>query len=161
MFLAPARLPGHRAFPAIAPSWAPQAAPLLEETDGRVPVFVQAEGLPPVVQRAPAPEMFGRAAAVMVKPTWKILLATYLGGMTGFLKVYMVLLTLRIYMTWFVNLNSYRQPFLTLARMTDPYMRVFRGLLPPLLGLDLSPILGFFLITWAQQSLEQVAFLYG
>ena len=39
-------------------------------------------------------------------------------------EVYVVLLTLRIYMTWFVNINTYKQPFSTLARMTDPYPRI-------------------------------------
>jgi len=105
--------------------------------------------------------LMGRGAAVVAKPAWKLMLATWIGGMSGFLKVYVVLLTLRIYMTWFVNINTYRQPFSTLARMTDPYMRVFRGLLPPLLGLDLSPVLGFFLITSLQGWLETVAMVYG
>ena len=32
--------------------------------------------------------------------------------------------------------------------MTDPYLRVFRGIVPPLLGFDLSPLLGFSLLTF-------------
>ena len=31
--------------------------------------------------------------------------------------------------------------------MTDPYLRVFRGIIPPLIGFDLSPLLGFILLT--------------
>ena len=66
----------------------------------------------------------------------------------GFLKFYIVMLTLRVYLTWFPNINFYSQPFDTLGRMTDPYLRLFRGILPPLLGFDLSPLLGFSLLTF-------------
>ena len=68
--------------------------------------------------------------------------------MVGFFKFYSVMLTLRVYLTWFPNINFYSQPFDTLGRMTDPYLRLFRGILPPLLGFDLSPLLGFSLLTF-------------
>lgn len=35
------------------------------------------------------------------------------------------------------------QPVFTL---TDPYLNLFRGVIPPLFGLDFSPILAFFLL---------------
>jgi len=31
--------------------------------------------------------------------------------------------------------------------VTDPYLNLFRGLIPPIFGLDLSPILAFFLLS--------------
>ena len=74
-----------------------------------------------------------------------ILLVTLFGGLAGFLKFYTVMLTLRIYITWFPNINIYTQPFSFITKMTDPYLRVFRGIIPPLIGLDLSPLLGFIL----------------
>ena len=77
-----------------------------------------------------------------------ILLPTLCEGLTGFLKFYMALLTLRIYLTWFPNLNFYTQPFYSLAKMTDPYLRVFRGIIPPLIGFDLSPLIGFLLLSF-------------
>ena len=77
-----------------------------------------------------------------------ILITTICGGLVGFFKFYTILLTLRIYLTWFPNINSYAQPFYSLGKMTDPYLRVFRGLVPPLLGFDLSPLLGFLLLTF-------------
>jgi YGGT family len=30
--------------------------------------------------------------------------------------------------------------------LTDPYLNLFRGVIPPLFGLDFSPILAFFLL---------------
>ena len=77
-----------------------------------------------------------------------ILVLTLCRGIAGFLKFYIVMLTLRVYLTWFPNINFYSQPFDTLGRMTDPYLRLFRGILHPLLGFDLSPLLGFSLLTF-------------
>ena len=31
--------------------------------------------------------------------------------------------------------------------ITDPYLNLFRGLIPPIFGLDLSPLLAFFLLS--------------
>ncbi len=76
------------------------------------------------------------------------LIITLCGGIAGFLKCYIVMLTLRVYLTWFPNINFYMQPFATLGRIADPYLRVFRGIVPPLLGFDLSPLLGFVLLTF-------------
>jgi YggT family protein len=76
------------------------------------------------------------------------LIITVCGGIAGFLKFYIVLLTLRVYLTWFININFYTQPFQSLGKMTDPYLRVFRGIVPPIIGLDLSPLLGFILLTF-------------
>jgi len=76
-----------------------------------------------------------------------ILISTFCGGIVGFIKFYIIILTLRIYLTWFPNINFYDQPFVTLGKMTDPYLRVFRGIIPELLGFDMSPILAFLLLT--------------
>ena len=76
-----------------------------------------------------------------------VLIITLCKGFAGFLKFYIVALTLRVYLTWFPIINFYDQPFSSLGKMTDPYLRLFRGIVPPLLGFDLSPLLGFSLIT--------------
>ena len=77
-----------------------------------------------------------------------VLIITLFKGIAGFLKFFTVALTLRVYLTWFPNINFYTQPFSSLSRMTDPYLRLFRGIIPPLLGFDLSPLLGFSLLTF-------------
>ena len=78
----------------------------------------------------------------------KVFILTFFARIVGFLKFYLVLLTLRIYITWFPNINNYTQPFSTLGKMTDFYLRVFRGLVPAIFGIDLSPILGFLFINF-------------
>jgi YggT family protein len=47
--------------------------------------------------------------------------------------------------------NWYGQPFYSLSRLTDPYLRMFRGIVPPLVGIDISPILGFILLQCVMQ----------
>ena len=47
----------------------------------------------------------------------------------------------RLILTWFPNPP---QVILSpLATLADPYLNAFRGLIPPIGGMDLSPILGF------------------
>ena len=86
-----------------------------------------------------------------------LFLITLCRGIAGFLKFYIVALTLRIYLTWFPNINFYTQPFSSLSRMTDPYLRLFRGIIPPLLGFDLSPLLGFILLTFLIDFFSSIA----
>ena len=77
-----------------------------------------------------------------------VLIITLCRAFAGFLKFYIVALTLRVYLTWFPNINFYTQPFSSLGKMTDPYLRLFRVIIPPLLGFDLSPLLAFSLLTF-------------
>ena len=77
-----------------------------------------------------------------------VLIVTFCISLGGFFKFYMVALTLRVYLTWFPNINFFVQPFSTLAKMTDPYLRLFRGIIPPIMGFDLSPLMGFGFMTF-------------
>jgi YggT family protein len=67
--------------------------------------------------------------------------------------VYLVLIFIRIIMSWFPRIpyNRYLNAFLTFfTDVTDPYLNVFRRVLPPVrLGpgaLDLSPIVATFVL---------------
>nr|WDB00067.1 hypothetical protein CspTHAL103_142 [Cyanidium sp. THAL103] len=70
----------------------------------------------------------------------------FLQTVINFLHFYVILLILRITLAWFPSLNWYNQPFYTLSLCTDPYLRAFRGIIPSILGMDFSPILGLTLI---------------
>ncbi len=67
-------------------------------------------------------------------------------ALANFLFIYLILLTIRILLGWFPNIDWMRQPFSALRQLTDPYLDIFRSFIPPLGGLDFSPILGFFLL---------------
>tara|TARA_B100001250_G_C19055442_1_gene467745 strand:- start:138 stop:419 length:282 start_codon:yes stop_codon:yes gene_type:complete len=57
--------------------------------------------------------------------------------------LYNYLLIIRILLTWFPNLDTTNPVLSSLFSITDPYLNVFRGVIPPIGGLDLSPILAF------------------
>ncbi|MES2274348.1 MAG: YggT family protein [Chlamydiota bacterium] len=60
--------------------------------------------------------------------------------------IFTILLFLRIVSSWFPAWREH-QFARFLAFYTDPYLNLFRRLLPPLGGvLDISPILGFFVL---------------
>ena len=91
----------------------------------------------------------------------ELLIITLLKGFAGFLKFYTLLATLRIYCTWFPNINLYMQPFLSLKKVTDPFLLLFRGLIPSILGFDLSPILGFLFLTTLQDICNSIVGIKG
>ncbi|HAX76483.1 MAG TPA: YggT family protein [Cyanobacteria bacterium UBA11372] len=63
-----------------------------------------------------------------------------------FLQIYSVLLFIRILLSWFPNINWYDPPFSILSQLTDPYLNIFRSFIPPLGGMDFSPILAIVLL---------------
>jgi len=68
-----------------------------------------------------------------------------------FLKIYNLLITIRLTIAWFPNFNPYTQPFALLIKFIDPYLRLFRGILPSVFGIDFSPLLS---ILWIQALTE-------
>jgi len=71
--------------------------------------------------------------------------AVIAGGLFNFFNLYNNLLLVRIVLTWFPGLPAPLQgPANALAGITDPYLNLFRGIIPPIGGtIDLSPILAF------------------
>ncbi|XP_062160241.1 ylmG homolog protein 2, chloroplastic [Alnus glutinosa] len=66
-------------------------------------------------------------------------------GILNFLNIYNTLLIVRLVLTWFPN----TPPAIVspLSTICDPYLNIFRGIIPPLGGtLDFSPILAFLVL---------------
>jgi YggT family protein len=81
-------------------------------------------------------------------------MAIILGTLSSFISIYLGLLLIRVLLTWFPNIEWYNQPFAALSQITDPYLNLFRSLIPPLGGMDLSPMLAFFALTFLQSALH-------
>ncbi|GBF97921.1 hypothetical protein Rsub_10594 [Raphidocelis subcapitata] len=66
-------------------------------------------------------------------------------GLYNFINLYNTALIIRLVLTWFPNPP---EAFVTpLATVCDPYLNLFRGVVPPIGGtLDLSPILAFLVL---------------
>ena len=75
------------------------------------------------------------------------ILALVLSGVIHFLIVYRWILIVRILLSWIPSINWYEQPWRFLNDITDPAMRIFRGMIPPLGMIDISPIVLFFALS--------------
>ena len=60
-----------------------------------------------------------------------------------FVSLYSYLLIIRVLLTWFPTIDWSSQPFAALSQISDPYLNLFRSIIPPLGGMDFSPILAF------------------
>lgn len=80
-----------------------------------------------------------------------------------FCQIYFVLLIIRVLLSWFPSINWFDPPFSFLSQLTDPYLNIFRSIIPPLGGLDFSPILAIFLLQFLTSLFTslQVSFAQG
>ena len=78
------------------------------------------------------------------------LLATTLAK---FLEIYLGLMIFRVLLSWFPNINWYDPPFSILSQLTDPYLNLFRSIIPPLGGIDFSPLIAFFALQFGSEFL--------
>ena len=74
-----------------------------------------------------------------------------------FISIYSTLLIIRVLLTWFPTIDWYNQPFAALSQITDPYLNLFRNIIPPLGGIDLSPLLAFLLLNVVSSLLQGLA----
>ena len=60
---------------------------------------------------------------------------------------YTAILFIRVLLTWFIPYqNWFKPPLSYLAAITDPLLNRFRGIIPPIGAIDLSPILLFIML---------------
>ncbi len=78
-------------------------------------------------------------------------------SLATFLQFYFVLLIIRILLSWFPNVNWMNPPFSILSQLTDPYLNIFRSIIPPLGGIDFSAILAIFLLQFISSAFGQAA----
>jgi len=81
------------------------------------------------------------------------ILATFLQILTQTLEIYSLILILRVLLSWFPNLDWSNPVLSSVSSITDPYLNAFRGLIPAIGGLDISPILAFIVLNLMQQLL--------
>ena len=86
------------------------------------------------------PRLRGKFLAAMI-PGDSAVESVITSGIYSTLNIYNTLLIGRLILTWFPN--PPRQLTYPLATLCDPYLGLFRGIIPPLGGIDLSPILAF------------------
>ena len=83
------------------------------------------------------------------------LVGDLIGVLAQTISIYTLVLLVRVLLSWFPNLDWGNPGLSTVSAVTDPYLNAFRGLIPPLGGLDLSAILAFLALQLIQTLLEQ------
>jgi YggT family protein len=84
-------------------------------------------------------------------------MALIVSSLVSFLQIYWILLIVRILLSWFQTAEWAGQIISFLAPVTDPYLNIFRSIIPPLGGIDISAILALFLLQFIQNSLSSFA----
>jgi len=74
-----------------------------------------------------------------------------------FVTFYSYLLIIRVLLTWFPTVDWSSQPFAALSQISDPYLNLFRSIIPPLGGMDFSPILAFLALNIVGDLLKNLA----
>ena len=59
---------------------------------------------------------------------------------------YYLLIILRIFLSWIPSIDWFQQPFKFIRDITDPFLNIFRGIIPPIGVLDISPIVAIILL---------------
>ncbi len=73
----------------------------------------------------------------------------------------MLLMLIKIFLTWLPNINWYNQPFRFLNEFTEIFFAPFRKILPPFGMLDLSPIIAFIVLRMVQVALFKLLASFG
>lgn len=72
---------------------------------------------------------------------------------------YYLLIIIRIFLSWIPNIDWYQQPYKAVSALTDSFLNIFRGIIPPIGMLDISPIVAIILLQILQGVV--VGFLSG
>ena len=72
---------------------------------------------------------------------------------------YYLLIIIRIFLSWIPDIDWDSQPFIGIRSVTDPFLNIFRGVIPPIGMLDISPIVAIILLQILQGII--VGFLSG
>ncbi len=86
------------------------------------------------------------------------IISNVFGVLSQTLLIYSYLLIIRVLLSWFPNLDQSNPILSNLFAITDPYLNLFRGLIPAIGGIDISPILAFVLLNFAQSFINYIRF---
>lgn len=75
--------------------------------------------------------------------------------------IYFWLIIVRIFLTWIPSIDWFSQPFRTIAVLADALLNPFRRIIPPLGGLDFSPIVALFFFQFLQYAVVRMLMMAG
>ena len=69
-----------------------------------------------------------------------------------------IIFILRILLSWFPNIDWFKQPFKFIRDITEPVFEPFRRMIPPMGGLDISPIVVIILLRVLQEAVLSIIY---
>ena len=75
------------------------------------------------------------------------------------LSLYSTLLIVRVLLTWFPGIDWSNGILSALCSITDPYLNIFRGIIPPIGGFDISSILAFLILNIVQTQVYKLSYI--
>ena len=70
------------------------------------------------------------------------------------LNILIVAVEVRFLVNWFLNINPYFEPFLSLWAWTNPVFCFGRSLYPKVLGIDVTPLVNYRVLAWFQRIVD-------
>ena len=64
-------------------------------------------------------------------------------------------------MTWIPRLPLYKEPYKTIIKFCDIFFGPFRRIIPPLGGIDFSPIIAFFALGFISRIIVEILVRFG
>jgi YggT family protein len=64
----------------------------------------------------------------------------------SFISIYSTVIFIRLLLTWFPAVDIFRQVESFLSPVTDPYLNIFRNIIPPVGNMDVSPMLAMLVL---------------
>tara|TARA_A100001035_G_C27488075_1_gene366286 strand:- start:225 stop:506 length:282 start_codon:yes stop_codon:yes gene_type:complete len=79
------------------------------------------------------------------------------GVISTTLSLYSTILIIRVLLTWFPGIDWSNGILSALSTITDPYLNIFRGIIPPIGGIDISSILAFLILNIIQTQVYKLS----
>ncbi len=64
-----------------------------------------------------------------------------INGINSIFTLFYIVILVRCLLSFFPNIDWYKQPFFTIRQVTDAYLNIFRKIIPPIGMIDISPII--------------------
>ena len=74
-------------------------------------------------------------------------------------QIFSFLLLIRVLLTWFPSIDWNNGALSALCSLTDPYLNIFRGIIPPIGGFDISSLLAFLLLNVIQNLITNLQYV--
>lgn len=82
-------------------------------------------------------------------------------GVYQLFNLIMLLMLIKVLLSWFPNIDWFKEPFVSLRKFTDIFFLPFRRIIPPVGMIDFSPIAAFLVLSILQTGICKLLASFG